>query len=54
MICMLVSNSNLKSVMIFPPSEIARFPSLESLVVHHLRINLVDFTLVVSQANGLL
>ena len=36
MICMLVSNSNLKSLMLFPPSELAGFLSLDSLVVHHL------------------
>ena len=38
MICMLVSNSNLKSVLLFPPSELARFLSLDSLVVHFLWI----------------
>ena len=36
MICMLVSNTNLKSVMLFLPSELAGFLSLDSLVGHHL------------------
>ena len=38
MLCMLVSNSNLKSVMLFLPSELAWFLSLDSIVVHHLWI----------------
>ena len=38
MICMLVLNSNLKSVMLFPLSELAGFLSLDSLVRHHLWI----------------
>ena len=38
MICMLESNSNLKSFMPFPPSELARFLSLDSLLVDHLEI----------------
>ena len=38
MIFMLVLNSNLKSVMLFPPSELAGFLSLDSLVGHHLWI----------------
>ena len=32
MICMLVLNSNLKSAMLFPSSELAGFLSLDSLV----------------------
>ena len=36
MICMLVLNLNLKSVLLFPSSELAGFLSLDSLVRHHL------------------
>ena len=39
MICMLESNSNLKSFMFFLPSELAGFLTLDSLLVHHLCIN---------------
>ena len=38
MICMLVLNLNLKSVLLFPSSELAGFLSLDSLVRHHLWI----------------
>ena len=36
MIYMLESNSNLKSFMFFPPSKLAEFLCLDSLLVHHL------------------
>ena len=48
MICMLVSNSNLKSVMLFPPFELAGFLSLDSLVVYHLWISQMNSFLLLN------
>ena len=42
MIRMLVLNLNLKSVLLFPSSELVGFLSLDSLVRHHLRLDHSD------------
>ena len=54
MICMLVLNLNLKSVLLFPSSELAGFLSLDSLVHHHLRLDHSDQCFPPSELAGIL